>query len=291
MHAEDVEAAEQISDLAFFELDRATLPPYLPAPRRRSPEHAARWIERTRRTVRTDPGGCHVAEVGGRVVGFATALRREDVWCLATFALLPEHQGRGIGRPLLDAALAHGEGCRRGMLSASVDPKALRRYHAAGFVLHPQLQLYGVPDRAALPDRAGVRTGTTRDHPWMDELDRALRGGPHGPDHAWLTEVATLLVVGTDRDHEDYEDHEGYAYSSPDRLWLLAARSEEAARRLLAAHLARTEGRVEIHHVSHANQWAVRLGLDVGLTPDFTGYLALRGMEPPTPYLHDGALL
>ena len=40
-----------------------------------------------------------------------------------------------------------------------------------------------------------------------------------------------------------------------------------------------------------ANQWAVDVGLAARLALSTRGYLALRGMKPPTPYLHHGALL
>ncbi len=40
-----------------------------------------------------------------------------------------------------------------------------------------------------------------------------------------------------------------------------------------------------------ANQWALRVGLDAGLTVRTEGYLGVRGMKPPAPYLHHGALL
>lgn len=69
--------------------------------------------------------------VDGRPVGFALSLRREGVWVLALTAVLPDFQGKGIGRLLLDRAAEHGRGCLRGMMTVSTDPAAARRYRRA----------------------------------------------------------------------------------------------------------------------------------------------------------------
>ena len=81
------------------------------------------------------------------------------MWILATYAVRPGLQGQGIGKALLAAALHHGRGCLRGMLSASADPKAVRRYRAAGFSLHPQM--YAVRRRRPVRD-PGRREGARR---------------------------------------------------------------------------------------------------------------------------------
>ncbi|WP_182481277.1 hypothetical protein [Nocardioides immobilis] len=44
-------------------------------------------------------------------------------------------------------------------------------------------------------------------------------------------------------------------------------------------------------HLTAANQWAIDVGLTAGLTLGQTGYLGVRGMAPPAPYIHNGALL
>ncbi|WGX94750.1 GNAT family N-acetyltransferase [Nocardioides sp. L-11A] len=278
----DVPTAERISDDAFFALDTANQLPSAPAPRRRSPEHRAAWTARTRGFLGSDPGGSWVAERDGEVVGFATGFRREEVWCLATFAVRPGLQGAGIGAQVLDAAAAYGDHLPRGMLAASVDPRALRRYHQAGFRLHPQLTLRGAVDRSALPAASDVRDGGPGDLAWMDELDRALRGGPHGPDHERLLAAGRLVVT---------VDRSGYAYTNGAVLALLAARDEDVARTLLGACLADAGERYEVPHVTSANYWAVEVALAARMDVVAQGFLGLRGMAPPAPYVHHGALL
>ncbi|GAA3665209.1 hypothetical protein GCM10022237_26570 [Nocardioides ginsengisoli] len=282
MTTEDVPTAEAISADAFHALDLSRRRPADPEPQRRAPANAAGWIARTEKFVATDPGGCWVAEDDDGVLGFATSLRREDVWCLATFAVRPGHQGGGIGSRLLAAATAYGVGCERGMLAASDDPRATRSYHRAGFRLHPQLTLTGTVDRSALPAVTGLRDGVPDDLGWMDDLDRSLRGGPHGPDHEPLMGISRLVVAA---------DRSGYAYTNTGGPGLIAARDEATARTLLWECLAGTEGRAEVAHVTVANDWAVDVGIAARLDLATRGYLGLRGMAPPAPYVHHGAVL
>jgi GNAT superfamily N-acetyltransferase len=151
MTLDDVPAAERVSDEGFFELDTRQHRASDPAPERRSEAHRGVWIERTRHLVRTDPGGCWVAEDEAGMVGMATSFRRETLWCLATYAVLPGRQGQGIGKPLLAAALDHGRACTRSMLSASSDAKAVRIYRQAGFDLHPDCRPGRDPRRGEGP--------------------------------------------------------------------------------------------------------------------------------------------
>jgi ribosomal protein S18 acetylase RimI-like enzyme len=71
----------------------------------------AQQYRRTRTNVlacrEKDPGGCFVAEEGGRPVGFVFSRTWGGVGWLGTFAVLPEHQGRGIGKRLIAASLEY----------------------------------------------------------------------------------------------------------------------------------------------------------------------------------------
>lgn len=281
----DVADAERVSDEGFFELDLRSRRGGWPEPQRRTDPHREVWMRRTRHLVETDPGGCWVAEDATGIVGIATSFRRESLWCLATYAVLPSRQGRGIGKPLLAAALAHGRGCVRGMLSASADSRATRIYHQAGFELHPQLFLTGTVDRAAIPAVAKVREGSASDIELMDSLDRRLRGAGHGPDHELMLSTWRLLV-------SDTSTGSGYAYlDERGRLALLAATNRRTATRLLWTVLADGPDETSIRHVTGANQWVLDVGLGARLHLDQDGYLGLRGMRPPAPYVHHGALL
>lgn len=281
----DVPEAERVSDEGFFELDLRTRRQSWPEPSRRTDPHREVWMRRTLHFVRTDPGGCWVAEDETGMVGMVTSFRRESLWCLATYAVLPGRQGQGIGKPLLAAALAHGRGCVRGMLSASSDTRAARVYHQAGFELHPQMFLTGTVDRSRLPVVEKVREGTASDIDLMDSLDRRTRGAGHGPDHELMLSTWRLLV-------SDTNTGSGYAYlNERGRLALLAADNRRTAGRLLWAALAEGPAEATVSHVTPANQWAVGIGLEARLELHQEGYLGLRGMKPPAPYVHNGALL
>ena len=84
MRVEDVPVAEQVSADAFLQVDLARARPDEERPERRPAARRDDWIARTESLVRTDGPGCWVAERDGRVLGFATSLRREVLWALAT---------------------------------------------------------------------------------------------------------------------------------------------------------------------------------------------------------------
>lgn len=287
MRPADLPEAEALSADSYLAVDQETWTPNLPEPLRRSRARAAQWIARTGHLVATDPGGCWVAVRGGSLVGFVTSFRRELTWFLASYAVQPSLRGSGIGRPLLDAALEHSAGCLRGMLAASDDPRAFRRYALAGFTMHPQMQLHGVVDRSVLPLSSGVREGTPADFELMDSVDRRCRDAAHGIDHQVLSSLYRLLVL-------DRTTGSGYAYvdelGSPA---VVAATNRRTATRLLWEALASStpDVPVVVRHVTAANDWAVRVGLDARLAVSTQGYLGLRGMKPPMPYIHHGSLL
>ncbi|WP_199702240.1 GNAT family N-acetyltransferase [Jiangella rhizosphaerae] len=268
MRPEDVGAAERLTALACGS-DR-------PDDRRRH------WSDRARHLLTTDPGGCWVADDdGGAVVaGVAIALRRDLLWVLSTYAVHPDHQGRGIGTALLDAAVGYGAGCLRGMLTSRPDPQALRRYRGAGFTLHPTMRLTGVVDRSALPAVDGVRPGTTADLDLVDSVDRRVRGATHRPDHPFVMAHSTLLVC-------DLLTGSGYAFLAPRGVTRLAATNRAVAQRLLWSALARTTpgSPVNVRNLTSDQEWAIDVGLVAGLRLDQDAYLALRHMRPPAPYV------
>jgi hypothetical protein len=46
-----------------------------------------------------------------------------------------------------------------------------------------------------------------------------------------------------------------------------------------------------VSHISAVNEWAVDVGMAARLSLHTSGYLALRQMKPPMPYLHSGHFL
>ncbi len=287
MRLEDVPVAEELSLAAYADAERYEPPGDHQSSPRHSPGRAGQWIARTTHLLGTDPGGCWVAETGGQVAGFAVSFRRELLWVLGSYAVRSGQQGRGVGRPLLEAALSYSRGCLRGMFVSSSDPRAYRLYRSAGFSLHPQLHLSGVPGRDVLPVVEHVREGTQGDFDLMDSIDRQRRDAAHGPDHHVLASLHRLLVT-------DHRTGSGYVYLHDSGApVLLAATNRRTAARLLweAIASAPPDAPLEIAHVTQANEWAVDVSLEARLSVSTRGYLALRGLRPPSPYLHHSSLL
>lgn len=284
MRADDVGDVERLTDAAYHQLDVVTRPINRPEPTGRDERTAAQWRERCLRSIMHDPGGCWVAENDDALAGVAISAKRELMWILSGFAVAPAAQSSGLGARLLDAALAYGAGCLRGMLASSIDPRAVRRYRLAGFTLHPTMLLWGPVDRALLPVVDCVREGTPADRDLADSVDRLTRGAAHGPDHESLAALSDLLVV-------DRSTGQGYAYVRPGgSVVLLAATNMRTAQRLLWECLARTTPGepVEVGHVSAEQEWAVDVAMAARLEVHQRGYLALRHMRPPAPYLPSG---
>ena len=82
----------------------------------------------------SDPDGYFCAIEEGQIRGMVSALVRGRVWYLSMFFVLPGDQGRGLGRALLERALAYGEarGAEVRCTWATLDPRAQARYVMAG---------------------------------------------------------------------------------------------------------------------------------------------------------------
>ncbi len=287
MRLDDVPAVEQLTADGYYDLDVRTHRTGWPAPARRSRARAAGWEQRLRHHLAHDPGGCWVAEDGSGLIGAAASMKRELTWLLASFVVRPDLQGRGVGRLLLDAALSYGSGCLRAMLAASEDPLAARRYRLAGFDLHPTMLMWGPVPRETLPVVEHVREGSAGDLDLLNSVDRQVRGAAHGADHEVLSELYRLVVV-------DRPAASGYAYVEPEGgAYLLAATNRRTATALLWEALAASSPGAPalIARVTPANAWAIDVGMAARMQLHTRGYLALRGMRPPAPYLPSGHFL
>ena len=240
-------------------------------------------------SVLPDPGGCWLAEdEQGAPLGAALSTRREGTWGLSLLVVMPKAQGRGLGRTLLSHALEYGGGCLRGIICASDSPVAARTYRQAGFTLHPTMSLSGRPERERLVSPDGpVVPGSASHVDLLDSVDRRSRGGAHGVDHAELLRDFQLLVC-------DDLAGSGYCYFDPTgKVELLASTSRRLATRLLTTALLSLdeEAEVRVRDLTAEQQWAVDVGLAAGLRLRNEGYLCLRGMRPPEPYIPSGAYL
>ena len=280
MTEHDVEAAFSTSQAAFEARNERW-----PATTEPADMRWRRGLERVRHLLDTDPAGAWVADDGAGVRGVAMALVREGIWGLSLLAVAPSMQSNGLGRRLLERALATAEGTRGQIILSSLDPRALRSYARAGFGLQPAVEGFGVVRRAAIPRELGVRDGDSGDLELAAAVDREQRGGGHGPDHGKLLEAGFGLLVLPDR---------GYVFERDGSPALLAARDDDAARALLWAALAESPPGHEcgVMFVTQAQGWAVPVMLDAGLSLEPCGPTFVRGrLGPMSPYLPNPAYL
>lgn len=268
--AADLDAAEAV--------DRATLGAGAPAGRVRDGRG------RLAHLLRTDPGGAWLALERGEAVGVALALRRERLWGLSVLAVLPEVQGRGVGGRLLEAARGYREEGDAGLILASADPRAHSAYLRLGFAQSSALEARGVVRRERLAAPSTVRRGTGSDLAATAALSRAVRGADHLADlPLWLQLGRTLLV------HEH-----GFAVHAGGSPVVLAAREEDSASELLTACLLASPpgSEVEVHHITEANEWALRTVRTAGLELTPGGPVFQRDLSAPlAPYLPSGSFL
>lgn len=232
-----------------------------------------------------DPSGAFVAEHESEVVGVAVATRRERLWFLSLLTVDTRLQGRGIGRRLLTATLTTF--AEAGLICASDDPKALRRYRAAGFSLLPCYEARGPLDRKRVQAGDGVRPGSFEQHrDLVEEVARGQRGAPHGVDLDFSAASDRSLFV------TDSGAGRGYAICSSSGPLALGATTADAATRLLWTALASaTDQRVEVSWLSHDQQWALDVVTAAGLSLRPTGSRCVRGpVGPMSPYLPSGGL-
>jgi GNAT superfamily N-acetyltransferase len=276
MGADDVDAAQEVAGSVLFSG---------PAPTTDA-VHIERRRARVAHLQRTDPGGAWVAEVDGAIVGMTQALVREGIWGLSLLAVAREHQSRGIGRGLLEAAFGHGAGARGHIILSTESPAAMRRYARLGLDLRPCVCAAGIVDPGRLPTADGVADAGPGGIPVADAIGRAVRGAGHGVDLPVALEApGTRLLLFEDR---------AFALVRDGSVSLLAALDDAAATRVLSgAFAAIAPGEtVVVDFLTAGQDWAVRACLDAGLAlspdgPVFTG----GELGPLRPYIPNGAYL
>jgi len=268
MRVEDLDDAASVSAVAFG-IDL-------------SGESAGRlWRQRVGYPLRTDPDGAFVAELDGKLVAVAAAIRRERLWCLSILAVHPDAQGFGAGRAVLTPALAYGAETTAGLIPSSNDPRAIRLYGINGFAPLPTFDAAGELDRRAIP-RAGSAIAEAGDGELerLEPISRAIRGAPHTAELRYALQRGSQILTHGDR---------GFVVVLDGRIWLLAARDEETATALLWSGLelaAANAEQVSARWITGEQQWAVRVLIAAGLRLTARGAFCVRGAPGPLwPYL------
>jgi GNAT superfamily N-acetyltransferase len=194
----------------------------------------------------TDPDGFVVAEQVDesgepRIVAFVSALRRDPLWFLSMLFVLPEFQGRGLGRTLIGRVMPAAGTTSLATCTDSVQPISNALYASLGMAPRmPLLRLVGRPERPGelprLPDGVrvipfdeirdgaadGLSAGALDDE--LDALDREVVGFAHRQDHDMVRREGRIgfLYVGAGGSTIGY----GYA-SEAGRVGPIAAREAD----------------------------------------------------------------
>jgi GNAT superfamily N-acetyltransferase len=222
----------------------------------------------------TDPDRSWVAVEHGRVVAFAAAFVRGDVWFLSDLFVRPEMHGRGVGSALLDRVWGVGPP-KRITIADAIQPVSNAMYARRGLVpATPILEFGGVP--------TGAETGSLEPADaapaHLAALDAAAYGFDRAADHRfWATGARCTLWC---RDGEPV----ACSYVSPGgRIGPLAGRDGDSAAAALAAELARHDGASVHLDVPGSGRELIETALAAGLRiTGPPGLLLLSwGLEPP----------
>jgi len=185
----------------------------------------------------SDPDGYFCAVEEGRIRGMVSALVRGRVWYLSMFFVLPGEQGRGLGRALLERALAYGEarGAEIRCTWATLDPRAQARYVMAGMA--PRWPIYRLDGDSAAVARLEARAGLDShereqscDTGAAEKLTAEVFGHSRADDLAhWRNDGGTALAI------ERGGELVAFAYRRGERIGPAAGRDETALVRAVAA--------------------------------------------------------
>lgn len=144
-----------------------------------------------RHFLREDPQRFWVAEAQGRVVGFGAGLVRGDWWYLAALFVLPEAQGRGVGRTLIGKARTGSpQAGWAATISDALQPVSNTLYAHHGLL--PWLPIVGLVGKPSTVEKPSLPRGTEAlplDPDLLADvrrIDESVTGLDRTVDHAYL---------------------------------------------------------------------------------------------------------
>jgi Acetyltransferase (GNAT) domain len=198
-----------------------------------------------------------VALDGERLAGFSAALARGDSWFLSALFVLPQYQGRRVGRELLDRSWA-GEYGARMTITDSIQPVSTGMYARRGLIpTTPIFSVSGSPTADLPPDLEAV----VPEPEALAALDHDAYGFDRAADHRFWCEQAAeanLWLLAGDAIAYSYVDDQGL-------IGPLAGRDGETAALALQAELARRESQHAQVHVPGSARRLLAIALASGL--------------------------
>ncbi|MEX1171142.1 MAG: GNAT family N-acetyltransferase [Chloroflexota bacterium] len=179
----------------------------------------------------TDPDRFVVAVDGTRLVAFASAVVRERLWYLSMCFVLPELQGAGVGRALLDQVGPADDAGFRSTATDSAQPISNALYASLGMV--PRVPLLNLIGNLRDPERFGVLPSGVRPVPF----EEIAAGPPGGDGHRELADAVDALDRDTlgaahpiDHRFLRQEGRRGWLFRGPDGTPLGYGYASEAGR-------------------------------------------------------------
>jgi GNAT superfamily N-acetyltransferase len=171
------------------------------------PRHPAALEGHVGHLLATDPRSSIVATDRGRIVGFGILMARDGDAFLSFLFVLPQWQGRGIGRALVrECRLGAGTAMRLSTCAEADQLVSTGLYASLGLApREPIYLLRGEVDGAALPELPGDVRARPIDSEIVAELDERLLGYRRPQDHrfwvdgerrGWMYEAGDGQVVG-----------------------------------------------------------------------------------------------
>ncbi len=220
-------------------------------------------------------------------VGYTAAVMRDGVWFLSQFWVLPERHGAGIGSALLDETLAWGREAGTFSVMASPFPAAQKIYlRSSMYPLWTQLDMGGTFPVGWSVE--GMEELTPSDQPWVDELDREMRGTARPEEHVFWRQSATGFAFRRDGAPV------GYIYGWADgKVGPGVAREPSDLPRLLqVAARVIPDGRQASVAVPSSNWTALRELTRLGFTPMGSNtFMASRPLGDVARYISSGGAL
>ena len=208
------------------------------------------------------PGGCWVYEEDGRVVGTVTAISygRKLAW-IGMMLVDPGYRRRGIGRSLMEHALAYLEGAGVEIIKLDATDMGYPLYRGLGFQDECLIERWSGIAASVPCESATQDLGLLRDAGEVSALDREAFG---------VSRTAVLRLLQRGCAQECLRTPEGYVMARPGSnahfLGPCVAREPGQARRLVQSILSKHSGEKVFWDLLPDNELASDLAEELGFT-------------------------
>lgn len=249
--------------------------------------------------IRKTPEAFWVAEEGGRIVGFSDSFVRGSFWYFSWLFISPAHQGRDIGRTLLERTLGSWKGVditNRATITFAFNPASQALYMRYGmFAREP---VYFVHGPSASFREGGPAAGaldleevTSRDgSAALRRIDADVLGFSLDWSHEYFFEVKSRCYI-----FRDQGEPVGYAYvRSSGSVGPLAVSSSRFTGPALGTALrlaAKQSAEIVSYWTPGSNTSAVNLGLEHGMRLDPYVFMSTRPFAKWENYLFNSAAM